>query len=352
MSAAIPHVPIFVDDDDIESGSRIILKRIRPDWDLDKIRYKLFTDGITNKLIGIFNDFRPEDDGVLVRVYGKNTDQIIDRKTEFKNFKLLHRVGHAPDIYATFDNGMAYKYIHGETLTTTTVREPDVYRLVAKTMAKFHRVDINGTSDGGAECGLWNKIEQFASLVPNRFNCPTTDQQFRKMFVPGVEGLRADIGPLKTALENSGSPIVFSHNDLLLTNIILQRDVVKGQPLNVAFIDYEYAMPNHQAFDIANHFIEFSGVQDPGFSLYPNIELQINWLTAYLEEYLDESLDPNDQRVTVLKNQVDMFTIASHLLWTFWALVQTEFSQIDFDYLGYAKSRYDQYNKTKHLLIR
>lgn len=80
------------------------------------------------------------------------------------------------------------------------------------------------------------------------------------MFTRGIDGLRAEIEPLKTTLENIECPIVFSHNDLLLTNIILQRDTAKGgHPVNVAFIDYEYAMFNHQAFDIANHFIEFAG---------------------------------------------------------------------------------------------
>jgi len=39
--STIPHLPIFVEDDDIENGSRIILKLIRPDCDLEKIRYKV-----------------------------------------------------------------------------------------------------------------------------------------------------------------------------------------------------------------------------------------------------------------------------------------------------------------------
>lgn len=39
--STIPHVPIFIEDDDIENGSRIILKQIRPNWDLEKIRYKV-----------------------------------------------------------------------------------------------------------------------------------------------------------------------------------------------------------------------------------------------------------------------------------------------------------------------
>jgi len=85
--------------------------------------------------------------------------------------------------------------------------------------------------------------------------------RFQKTFPRGVGGLRAEIETLKAALEDIGSPVVFSHNDLLLNNIVLQRDAAAGnRPVNVAFIDYEYAMLNYQAFDIANHFIEFAGV--------------------------------------------------------------------------------------------
>lgn len=354
--STIPHLPIFVEDDGIENGSRIILKLIRPDWDLEKIRYKLFTDGITNKLIGLFDDSRPENDGVLVRVYGKNTEKIIDRKAEFENFKFLYRAGIAPDLYATFDNGMVYKYIKGETLTTTSVRDPSIYRIVAKTMARFHRLGTtNGRSanDGTTKSQLWSKMKQFANLIPERFSSPSIDLQFRKIFTRGIGSLRDDIETLKTLLDNIGSPVVFCHNDLLLTNILVQNDnTVRGSPVSVAFIDYEYAMFNNQAFDIANHFIEFAGVQEPDFSLYPNADLQMDWLKSYLEEYIGESLDQNDQRIAVLKDQVNMFTIASHLLWIFWSLVQAEISVIDFDYLKYAEMRFEVYKKAKSSLIK
>lgn len=85
---------------------------------------------------------------------------------------------------------------------------------------------------------------------------------------------------------------------------------------------------------IVNHSLRrFAGVAEPDFSLYPNVELQMGWLTSYLEEYLDEPLDQSDQRVAVLKGQVDLFVIASHLLWSLWSIVQTELSEIDFDYI-------------------
>lgn len=85
--------------------------------------------------------------------------------------------------------------------------------------------------------------------------------RFRSTFTQGIKGLRADIETLKVALKSIDSPVVFCHNDLLLSNIILQKDTVGGQPVNVVFIDYEYAMLNYQAFDIANHFVEFAGME-------------------------------------------------------------------------------------------
>ena len=48
---------------------------------------------------------------------------------------------------------------------------------------------------------------------------------------------------------------MFCHNDLLLANILYDKD----QNV-IAFIDFEYAGPNYQAYDIANHFCEFSGM--------------------------------------------------------------------------------------------
>lgn len=47
---------------------------------------------------------------------------------------------------------------------------------------------------------------------------------------------------------------MFAHNDLLLGNVIYNKD--EG---TISFIDYEYAAYCYQAFDIANHFNEFVG---------------------------------------------------------------------------------------------
>jgi len=47
----------------------------------------VFTDGITNKLLGCFHEDFPEDI-VLVRVYGHKTDLLIDRNAETRNIQV------------------------------------------------------------------------------------------------------------------------------------------------------------------------------------------------------------------------------------------------------------------------
>lgn len=69
---------------------------------------------------------------------------------------------------------------------------------------------------------------------------------------PGF-GTRA-IKEMENILKSQNMPITFCHNDLLLGNIIYDPNTSK-----VSFIDFEYAMPNYPAFDVANHFNEFAG---------------------------------------------------------------------------------------------
>ncbi|KAG2460347.1 EKI1 kinase, partial [Polypterus senegalus] len=82
----------------------------------------------------------------------------------------------------------------------------------------------------------------------------------------------------------------------------------------------------------------------------PNREFQIQWLRAYLEAYKEfkgQGSEVSDNEVEVLYVQVNQFALASHFFWGLWALIQTKYSTIDFDYLGYAVVRFTQYFKMK-----
>lgn len=113
-----------------------------------------------------------DNDVVLVRVYGNKTDLLIDRKAETRNIKLLHRYGFAPRLYACFDNGLAYEYVPGVTLTPDTVRNPKVWQLVARQMARMHKIRLEELQVKSTEPILWPKMQQFLALVPARFSDP------------------------------------------------------------------------------------------------------------------------------------------------------------------------------------
>ena len=150
---------------------------------------------------------------------------------------------------------------------------------------------------------------------------------------------------MKERLSNLGSPVVLCHNDLLCKNIIYNKK--RG---DVQFIDYEYSGYNYLAYDIGNHFNEFAGVNEVDYSLYPNRKLQEQWLRSYLEaykEYKGFGTEVSEKEVEVLYVQVNQFALASHFFWGLWALIQAKYSTIDFDFLGYAVVRFNQYFKMK-----
>ncbi|KAF4520781.1 hypothetical protein B566_EDAN011433 [Ephemera danica] len=315
--------------------------------------FQMFTDGITNKLVACsVGEGMSEHHGgdvVLVRVYGKKTDLLIDRKAETRNLKVMHSAGYAPRLYATFNNGLAYEFVPGDTLTTETCHTPAIFPLVATMMARMHRLECG---DAPHEPMVWAKARHFINLAPDVFSKPDKQHRFEELKLPSKEQLETELSLLESQLRPLNSPLVFSHNDLLLGNVVY--DETKGA---VTFIDYEYAAYNHQAFDIGNHFNEFAGVSNVDYSLYPDQKFQRAWLQVYLREYKtlaphslsngqDEnghSDEPSDEEVGRMLVMVNKFALASHFLWATWALVQAEHSTIDFDYLGYASTRLSEY---------
>ncbi|KAG8226117.1 hypothetical protein J437_LFUL006747 [Ladona fulva] len=314
----------------------------------------MFTDGITNKLVGC-KDASVSDEMVLVRVYGQKTDLLIDRAAETRNMKVMHEAGYAPRLYATFENGLVYEFIPGVVLTTETVKSPFVYPLVARMLAQMHCLELtkppsekNGMVENGhggqREPFLWKKAASFMELVPVAFQESEKQARYKKL-IPSKEALHNEWAMLQKELQGIGSPVVFCHNDLLLGNVIYKDN-------KVTFIDYEYADYNYQAFDIGNHFNEFAGVDTVDYSLYPSREFQMAWLCIYLEafkenypikknnicqhcmkegEYCDSVCE---REVNELYIQVNKFSLASNLFWGIWALIQAEHSTIDFDFLG------------------
>lgn len=60
----------------------------------------------------------------------------------FSNIKTLNVLGLAPQVYGIFENGLAYQYYPGVTLNVHTVLNINIWPLVARQMAKMHKVKL------------------------------------------------------------------------------------------------------------------------------------------------------------------------------------------------------------------
>ncbi|CAB1314949.1 unnamed protein product [Coregonus sp. 'balchen'] len=318
-----------------------LIKQLRPAWDMNHVKTKLFTDGTTNKLVGCYVEASPED-VVLVRVYGNKTELIVDRDNELKSFQVLHANGCAPRLYCTFQNGLCYEFMQGDALGTQDVRDPTILRLISREMARIHAIHAhNGCIP---KPNLWIKMRKYFSLVATEFTDQASNTRIQQE-VPSQAVLEQEMVWMKEHLSQLGSPVVLCHNDLLCKNIIHN-----SKESHVRFIDYEYSSYNYQAFDIGNHFNEFAGMSELDYGLYPSREMQLEWLRVYLQAYkasTKKGEEVSDRELETLYVQVNKFALASHFFWGFWALIQAKYSSINFDFLGYAVLRFNQYFKTK-----
>ena len=239
------HMDITVDittEEVMKAGAVEVIKTVRPTWEQELVEWKVFSDGITNKLLGAW--CMDKVDMVLVRVYGAGTEKIIDRKVELENMKRMEDMGCGSKFYGSFNNGLCYEFIHGEILTQGMLMDKVIYRSVARMMAKMHSVQLEKK-----KVLLWDRMEHFISCCN-----PDSDRLVKEGMTK--DRLRGELNMLRGLLENCSSPVVFCHNDALLANI-----VVKKKTEEVIFIDMEYGGPSYAAFDIANHFVEFVGCE-------------------------------------------------------------------------------------------
>lgn len=81
----------------------------------------------------------------------------------------MNKAGYTHCIYATFNNGFAYEFLEGETLTVETVRSLKIYPLIAKRMAEMHNLESENESVS-KEAFIWEKTKKFMEIMPKRFS--------------------------------------------------------------------------------------------------------------------------------------------------------------------------------------
>lgn len=164
---------------------------------------QVFTDGHTNKLIGCCipkhnnnDEISAVDDDdslcqyevILIRIYGENTEVLINRQKEIENFKLLHKYGFASVLLATFNNGLSYEYTNGKPLSKPDLCDEQIWRRIAQRMAEMHRTIPANCGDTNPPCtppktALWTKINSFFDLIPATFSDPIKQKRYSLIII-------------------------------------------------------------------------------------------------------------------------------------------------------------------------
>lgn len=171
---SVEHLDFYIKNFLIKEGAIQVVKKVKPHWDEARIKIKVFTNGITNRLVGVYLQ-DSEEDLVLIRVYGEKTELFIDRNLEVRNMKTMHKAGLTPPVYCTFENGLCYGYAPGEVLDEKMVRDPTISRCVSDVLAKMHTirpmVKIRSQEKfEQPEPSLFRGLKKFINLIPIAFN--------------------------------------------------------------------------------------------------------------------------------------------------------------------------------------
>lgn len=126
-------------------------------------------------------------------------------------------------------------------------------------------------------------------------------------------------------------------------------------------IDFEYCAYNYRGFDFANHFLEwtfdYTNENFPYFyhkkDQYPTLEQKEAFVRYYLKSYNDdnENYEPSQDEISELLDEVKCFTLASHLFWSLWSVVNVH-QEIPFGYWEYAVTRINEYFDTKQAYMK
>ncbi|KAI1851865.1 hypothetical protein JX266_002718 [Neoarthrinium moseri] len=271
---------------------------------------------------------------LLLRVYGPQVENIIDRDNELSVLRRLARKKIGPRLLGTFENGRFEEFFNAITLTPAHLREPDTSKKIAKRMRELHDgIELlDEEKDAGPSVFKnWDhwleNVERIATFLDAKVLSGETgpikgsaDVWKTRGLICGVEfaKFKATVEKYRHWLEDQyGGPeglreqLVFAHNDTQYGNILrLQPDDQKSplmHPQNehkqLIVIDFEYAGANVRGHEFANHFTEWTyNYHDAtaphacNISAYPTIEEQRRFIKSYVDhrpQYLHAGSTPN-----------------------------------------------------------
>lgn len=332
---------------------------------------------------------------VLLRIYGKvhGEEALESILAESVIFALLSERRLGPRLYGVFPGGRLEQFIPARSLLTEELRDRDLSTQIASKMARLHALNVPISKE---PYWMWNSMEKWMKSGQEFLSKKPKVENVSEHVLEKLEKFNysKELDFLKKVVAKIQSPVVFSHNDMQEGNILLNLQA-KNPDDRVSLIDFEYCSYNYRGFDIANHFCEwmykYKLEVHPYYTVdkenFPEKDEQLFFIRAYLEAYESskrrkgmQSANGNSEEQVMAGNvlangtanhastvlsatcnllaqtqpiedkilsEVHVFTLASHLFWCLWSIVQGQVSTIPFGYLDYAAVRLDHYIEEK-----
>lgn len=134
-----------------------VVQHVVPSWrdkvDFKRVSFKTLSGGLTNKIVQISSNnsddnsnnnnvdngsLAPTERRIVVRLFGLNTEILIDRQAEVVNIRRVHAAGLGAKLYGTFGNGLVVEWLDGATLDLPH-RCTAHARQIAHELAKWHK---------------------------------------------------------------------------------------------------------------------------------------------------------------------------------------------------------------------
>ncbi|KAF8971502.1 protein kinase subdomain-containing protein PKL/CAK/ChoK [Flammula alnicola] len=294
----------------------------------------------------------------LLRVYGSSSGCLISRPRELHILHVLssrYKIG--PQVYGT-------------DLTATDIRDPQISTWIGARMAELHSVDIEAigvTSLTSMRFSIAVNVTSWLTSAEEVLKLPAVSDTTRQEL--NLASFRKEweryLAWVLSRPRSFGTRRVFAHNDAQYGNLLRLKDGSEGvdEHRQIIVVDFEYAGPNPAAYDIANHFHEWTAnYHSPTPHLltpsrYPTFEERRNFYTSYIQHTSLLAEDPGlddttlSGMITELDRDVLIWGAASHAGWAIWGIVQARedieaaVSEPEFDYIGYAKGRMAAFRK-------
>jgi thiamine kinase-like enzyme len=269
-------------------------------WPGRGARFEPLGGGITN------HNARVELDGetFVLRVAGKDTDLLgIDRFVELEATRAAAALGIGPEVvdFVEPEGWLVTRFVSGASPPLERMREPEMLARVARALRAFH--------DGAPISGVFDSfrvVENYRATAVERGGEIPEAYHWAHTVARQIEVRRSEAVPAPC------------HNDLLNANFLDDGERIR-------IVDWEYAGMGDRFFDLANFAI--------------NHELGPDEREALLGSYWGETRSGDVAALELMRFMSDFRE-------AMWGVVQASVSELDFDFVGYAREHFERLERT------